>query len=85
VKIGGAVSPSTTLAWEPVDHEDLAGYKVYWRRTAAPRWQHSEFVPAGTTRHTLDNVIIDNWFFGVAAVDEEGHESPVVFPSSLLE
>jgi len=85
VKIGGAVSPSTTLAWEPVDHNDLAGYKVYWRRTAAPRWQHSEFVPAGTTRHTLDNVIIDNWLFGVAAVDEEGHESPVVFPSALLE
>jgi Zn-dependent M28 family amino/carboxypeptidase len=85
VKIGGAVSPSTTLAWTPVAHDDLAGYKVYWRRTAAPRWQHSTFVPAGTTEHTLDNVVIDNWFFGVAAVDEDGHESPVVFPSALLE
>ena len=85
VKIGGAVSPSTTLSWKPVEHEDLSGYKVYWRRTAASRWQHSEFVPAGTTRHTLENVVIDNWFFGVAAVDEAGHESPVVFPSALLE
>ena len=85
VRIGGAVSPSTTLAWNAVDHSDLAGYKVYWRRTAASRWQHSEFVPAGTTRHTLDNVVIDNWLFGVAAVDEDGHESPVVFPSALLE
>ncbi|MFP4228783.1 MAG: M28 family metallopeptidase [Salinivenus sp.] len=85
VRIGGAVSPSTTLAWDPVDHSDLAGYKVYWRRTAAPRWQHSTFVPAGTTEHTLENVVIDNWFFGVAAVDEEGHESPVVFPSALLD
>jgi len=84
VRIGGAVSPSTTLAWESVDHGDLAGYKVYWRRTAEPRWQHSEFVEAGTTEHTLENVVIDNWLFGVAAVDEDGHESPVVFPSGLL-
>jgi hypothetical protein len=85
VKIGGAVAPSTTLAWTPVDHDGLVGYKVYWRRTAAPRWQHSTFVPAGTTQHTLENVVIDNWFFGVAAVDEEGHESPVVFPSALID
>ena len=85
VKIGGAVAPSTTLAWTPVDHDGLVGYKVYWRRTAAPRWQHSTFVPAGTTQHTLENVVIDNWFFGVAAVDEDGHESPVVFPSALID
>jgi len=84
VRIGGAVSANTTLAWEAVDHDDLAGYKVYWRRTAAPRWQHSAFVPAGTTEHTLDNVVIDNYLFGVAAVDEEGHESPVSFPSALI-
>lgn len=85
VRIGGAVSSSTTLAWDPVDHSDLAGYYVYWRRTAEPRWQHSVFVPANTTEHTLENVVIDNWFFGVSAVDEEGHESPVVFPSALLD
>jgi len=84
VRIGGAVSPSTTLAWEPVDHSDLAGYKLYWRRTAEPRWQHSTFVPAGNTEHTLENIVIDNYLFGVAAVDEDGHESPVAFPSALL-
>lgn len=85
VKIGGAASSSATLAWNPVKHEDLAGYKLYWRRTAMPRWQHSTFVEVGTTRHTLENVVIDNWLFGVAAVDKEGHESPVVFPSDLLD
>jgi hypothetical protein len=85
VGIGGAVSPNTTLAWDAVDHDDLAGYKVYWRRTAAPRWTHSEFVPVGTTKHTLENVVIDNYLFGVAAVDEDGHESPVAFPSSLIQ
>ena len=84
VRIGGAVSPSTTLAWEPVDHADLAGYKLYWRPTAASRWTQSTFV-GDTTRHTLENVVIDNSLFGVAAVDEDGHESPVAFPSGLLE
>jgi hypothetical protein len=33
------------------------------------------------TQTTLENVIIDNYFFGVAAVDREGHESLVVFPT----
>lgn len=83
VKIGGAVSPSTTLAWEAVDHEDLAGYKVYWRDTDASRWQNSTFV-GESTEHTLENLVIDNYLFGVAAVDEDGNESPVVFPSGLL-
>ena len=30
--------------------------------------------------HTLKNVVIDNYFFGVAAVSKEGYETPVVFP-----
>lgn len=83
VQIGGAVSPSTTLAWESVDHEDLAGYKVYWRPTDASRWEHSTYV-GDATEHTLENIVIDNYLFGVAAVDEEGNESPVAFPSGLL-
>jgi hypothetical protein len=32
------------------------------------------------TEHTLENVVIDNYLFGVAAVSKEGFESPVVFP-----
>lgn len=83
VRIGGAVSSSTTLAWDAVGHEDLAGYKIYWRRTAAPRWNNSVFV-GDVTEHTLENVVIDNYLFGVAAVDEQGNESPVAFPSGLL-
>jgi len=84
VRIGGAVSPSTTLSWAPVDHSDLAGYKVYWRPTSASRWTKSTFV-GEETRHTLENVVIDNYLFGVAAVDADGNESPVAFPSGLLE
>jgi hypothetical protein len=37
-------------------------------------------VPADVTEHTLENVVIDNYYFGVASVSKEGFESPVVFP-----
>jgi hypothetical protein len=85
VEIQGAVRPSTTLSWEPVDPSpapDLAGYKVYWRRTDAPQWQKSVYV-GDVTEHTLENVVIDNFVFGVASVSEDGFESPVVFPGPL--
>ena len=84
VRIGGAVAPSTTLAWDPVDDPDLAGYKVYWRDTTAPQWQHARFVGPEVTEYTLENLVIDNYLFGVAAVGEGGHESLVVFPGGLL-
>ncbi len=83
VRIGGAVQPSTTLAWDPVEDSHLAGYKVYWRDTTAPQWQHSRFVGA-VPRYTLENLVIDNYLFGVAAVGRDGHESVVAFPEGLL-
>ena len=83
VQIGGAVQPSTTLAWAPVDDPTLVGYKVYWRATTAPQWTHSRFV-GDVTAYTLENIIIDNYLFGVAAVGQDGNESPVVFPTRLL-
>jgi Peptidase family M28 len=82
VRIRGAVSPSTTLAWEPVDRDvapDLAGYRIYWRLTTSPEWNHTVYV-GDTVEATLQDVIIDNWFFGVASVSNSGFESPVVFP-----
>ena len=36
------------------------------------------------TEYTLENVIIDNFLFGVAAVGESGHESVVAFPGGVL-
>ena len=84
VKIGGAVQPHTTLAWEPpADDSRVAGYKIYWRETTAPQWQHSRFV-GKVHEFTLRGLVIDNYLFGVAAVDAEGHESVVVFPSGLI-
>ncbi len=83
VLIGGANRPSTVLAWDPQDDPNLAGYKLYWRDTTSPQWQWSRWV-GDVTEGTLENVIIDNFLFGVAAVGQDGNESPVVFPSGQL-
>jgi len=83
VQIGGAVQPSTTLAWNAVEDPKVAGYKIYWRKTTAAQWTHSRFV-GDVTEFTLENVIIDNHLFGVASVGSGGNESPVVFPTALL-
>jgi Zn-dependent M28 family amino/carboxypeptidase len=80
VTIRGAVSANTTLRWDAVAASDLAGYRVYWRDPLSPTWDHSRWV-GNVTEATLRNVIIDDWFFGVAAVDREGNESLVVFPA----
>ena len=85
VQIQGAVRPSTTLLWDALDAEQnpqLAGYKIYWRLTDSNQWEKSVFVTADKTKHTLENVVIDNYLFGVASVSKEGFESPVVFPGA---
>jgi len=84
VQIGGAVRPSTRLRWDAVEDDNLAGYKVYWRETTEAQWQYSRFVPAGTTDYTLENIVIDNYLFGVASVNKQGDESVVVYPTTLI-
>ncbi|RDK86514.1 UNVERIFIED_ORG: peptidase M28-like protein [Idiomarina abyssalis] len=81
VEIEGAVKPDTTLRWtaQEEDKENIAGYKVYWRLTSAPQWQFSRYV-GNVNEYTLENVVIDNYIFGVASVSNDGFESPVVFP-----
>ena len=70
VKIEGAVTADTILHWKRPDAAqapNLAGYRVYWRLTTDPQWSHSVYV-GDVSDYTLRNVIIDNYFFGVAAV-----------------
>ncbi|MCR6495345.1 M28 family metallopeptidase [Thermomonas sp. S9] len=84
VRIAGAVSPDTTLKWArppAAQASNLAGYRVYWRLTTEPQWTHSRWV-GDVTSATLQNVVIDDYFFGVAAVAKDGSESPVVFPGA---
>jgi Zn-dependent M28 family amino/carboxypeptidase len=82
VRIAGAVQPSTTLAWNAVEHPDLAGYRIYWRDTTSPQWEHSRFVGPDVTEFTLEGMVIDNYLFGVAAVARNGNESVVSFPTA---
>jgi hypothetical protein len=84
VEIEGAVSPDTTLRWKKPtgkQAQNLAGYKIYWRLTTEPQWTRSMYV-GDVDEYTLENVVIDNYFFGVAAVSKDGFESPVVFPGA---
>ena len=69
----------TTLSWAANSEPDLAGYRIVWRETTAPEWQHA--LDAGmVTRITVKGVSKDDVVFGVEAVDREGFESPATFP-----
>jgi len=81
VEIGGIVAPAARLRWAPV--EGAKGYKVYWRDTTSPTWDHFRYVDKNT-EVTLEGIVIDNFFFGVSAVGPDGYESPVVFPSGVF-
>ncbi|HXA15032.1 MAG TPA: M28 family metallopeptidase, partial [Opitutaceae bacterium] len=70
----------TTLDWQPNAEPDLAGYRIVWRDTTAPLWEHARDVPKEATRFTVHGVSKDNVIFGVEAVDAAGHASPAVYP-----
>lgn len=85
VQIEGAVSPDTTVKWtlpDAANTANLAGFRIYWRETAEPQWQWSRYV-GNVREYTLENVVIDNYYFGVASVSKDGAETPVVFPGSM--
>ena len=53
-----------------------AAYRVYWREAWSPDWQHARGV-GNVTEAVLPDVSIDDFVFGVAALDADGHESVV--------
>jgi Peptidase family M28 len=79
--IGGIVKPSAKFKWDKVD--GVIGYKIYWRDTTSPTWDNSRYV-GDVSEFTLDGIVIDNFFFGVASVGKDGYESPVVFPNKTF-
>jgi hypothetical protein len=81
VSIGGIVEPSAKLSWSAVD--GAVAYKVYWRDTTSPTWDNFRVVK-NATEVTLEGIVLDNFFFGVSAIGENGHESVVVFPNSIM-
>ncbi len=82
VEAKGAVTSSTSLSWtlaKGKSARNLAGYRVHWRLTTEPQWSRSRYV-GKVDSFTLENIVIDNYFFGVSAVAKDGSETPVVFP-----
>ncbi len=81
--IGGVVEPAVKFQWKPVDDSNVAGYTIYWRDTTSPTWQYSRFV-GQQEAYTLEGVVVDNFFFGIATVGKNGAESLVVFPNRVF-
>lgn len=81
VQIGGVVEAAAKLRWKKSG--GAKGYKVYWRDTTSPTWDHSRFV-GDVDSFVLDGFVIDNYFFGVSSVGENGFESPVAFPTGVF-
>ncbi len=77
VSIRGQVSPDTTLSWTKVP--GASAYRLHWRLTTEPQWTHFRTV-GDVDQFTLENVVIDNYFFGVSSISASGVQSPVVFP-----
>ncbi len=81
VSIGGIVEPSAKFKWSK--SKNAVGYKIYWRDTTSPTWDHSRYVD-DVSEFTLDGIVIDNFFFGIAAVGKDGNESVVAFPNAVF-
>jgi hypothetical protein len=53
-----------------------AAYRVFWREAWTPDWQFERTV-GNVTELVMPSLSIDDFVFGVAAVDADGHESLV--------
>ena len=83
LSIGGVVEPSVKFKWNKIDDESIAGYKIYWRETTSPTWDNSRFV-GNVNEFKLEGIVVDNYFFGVSTLGENGIEGPVVFPVKVI-
>ena len=83
LSIGGIVEADVKFRWKKVEDSNRIGYKIYWRDTTSPTWDHSRFV-GDVEETTLEGIVIDNFFFGISTVGKNGQESPVVFPNAIF-
>lgn len=77
--VTAALTNDTDLRWDASTAPDTSGYEVVWRETTEPLWTHSRFV-GNVTSYTVKGLSKDNFFFGIRAIDRQGHRSPVSHP-----
>ena len=75
------LSNETTLRWDAVPEAGLSGYRIVWRETGSPTWQHRKDV-GKVLRATLP-LSKDNLIFGVQALGADGSASMANFPLPL--
>jgi hypothetical protein len=70
----------TKLTWKRGSEPDLAGYRVVWRATHQPFWEHSLDL-GDVTETTLKGLSKDDLFFAVQALDRDGNASLPAVPT----
>lgn len=73
---------SVTMSWSPPTTNadgstitDLAGYRIYYGRSAGALDEMSVINNAGTTRYVIDNLSPSTWYFSMTAYNSSGVES----------
>jgi hypothetical protein len=79
VTMATGLSNDTALTWDANKETDLAGYEIVWRDTTAAVWTSTRWI-GNVTSYSANGMSKDNYFFGVRAVDKDGHRSPVTYP-----
>ncbi len=69
----------TNLKWDAPKGKAPAGYYVLMRETTSPFWEKKFFIKENNAVLAYSK---DNYFFGVQAVDENGHESLMIIPKA---
>ncbi len=65
------------LAWDcSLPAPNIAGYALVMRKTTSPYWEKEVFVGL-QGEHRFPGMSIDEWAFGVKAIDRDGNESLV--------
>ncbi len=77
VTVDGALSDNTKVKWPATT--GAATYRIWWRDTISPRWQHSVDVSGGQTEFIVKDVVLDDHFFGVQTISADGYASPIQY------
>jgi hypothetical protein len=77
-----AAPGTTTLSWMPPTENDdgtpltLTGYKIYWGLTEG-NYPHSVTLDnPGLTRHVVEQLSADTWYFVATALSADGESAP---------